>query len=238
MGMIRRSEADKLAQNGLSMDLGDLSKRAELLREEAQKAAERIIADAKAERQRLISDAAEIGRSQGHAEGFTAGRNEGLEQGRAEAADAWGDRFAAIAEGWTRALEQLDQQREVCLREAEHGLLELGVAFARRVAHRAVELDPSPACSQVRAALERAAAGSVLAVRVHPDDVDAVKETMSSVVDAMNDAARIVSDTNVKRGACSLDLVNGGGIDVELSDQLDRLVQTLLGDEDSMESAA
>ncbi len=241
MGMIRQSQAERIAQRGLSLDLGDLERRAEVLREQAQHAAERIIADAKAERQRLISDAADVGRTQGFEAGLAEGRVEGEQAGRAEAIEQWSERFTVLAEQWERGLKTLEAQREQSLREAERGLLELGIAFARRVAHRAVELDPAPAATQVRAALERAATASVVRVRVHPGDMEAIRAAMPSVLDAIAGAAAsdLVADDSIEPGSCVLDLAHGGSIGGTIDDQLDRLVGALMGSENgTIESAA
>ncbi len=241
MAMIRQSEAAQLAQNGIPLDLGDLASRGELLRAEAQRAAENIVAQAQAERKRLLSDASEVGRQQGHAEGFAKGQEEGNQAGRAEALEQWTQRFDDLATKWEAALQELAEQRKNSLREAERGLIELGVAFAQRVARRAIELDPSPAASQVRAALERATAGSVVTIRVHPDDLEAVRSAMPTVIDALadSDAAAVTPDANITLGSCELDLVGGGSITYDTDEQLDRLVQTLLGESnETKESAA
>ncbi len=239
--MIRQSQAERIAQRGLNLDLGDLERRAEVLRDQAQHAAGRIIADANAERARLISDAAEVGRKQGYETGFAEGRIEGEHAGRAEAMEQWSERFAVLADHWERGLQALEAQREQSLREAERGLLELGIAFARRVAHRAVALDPEPAGTQVRAALERATAGSVVRVRVHPGDMDAIRAAMPSVLDALagSAAAGLIADDSIAPGSCMLDLAHGGSIGNAIDKQLDQLVSTLMGsDDDSIESAA
>lgn len=241
MAMIRQTEAARLAQHGIPMDLGDLAQRGEALRAEAQRAAERIVAEAKAERERLLADAASVGREQGHAQGFAEGLAKGQDEGRAEALEHWTQRFEELANTWQAALADLAAQREHSLHEAERGLIDLGVAFAQRVARRVIELDPAPAATQVRGAIERAASGSVVAIRVHPEEVEAVRSAMPKVVDALEDsqAAAIAADDTIERGGCRLDLVNGGSIECNTDEQLDRLVQTLLGQsDDPIESAA
>lgn len=240
MAMIRQSEAAQVAQHGIPLDLGDLASRGEMLRSEAQRAAENIVTQAQAERDRLLSDAAEVGRQQGHAEGFAKGQDEGLIAGRAEALEQWTQRFDDLASKWESALKELAEQRENSLREAERGLIELGVAFAQRVARRAIALDPTPAATQVRAALERATAGSVVTIRVHPDDLEAVRSSMPKVVDALaeSDAAALTPDTNIALGSCGLDLVGSGSISYDTDEQLERLVQTLLGENTKTKDSA
>ncbi len=246
MGMIRQNKEEREAAAGLPLDLGDLAARAAVLREEAHRAAEEILRQARAERERLISTAEEIGWTEGHAKGHAEGLEVGREEGKAEALAEWQRRLETLTERWEAALDDLENQRHRALREAEAGLLELGIAFASRVAKRAIELDPNPALTQLRAALERASASSVVVIRVHPEDHASVKLAMPGLVDAFSNAASAtcVSDSAVGRGGCQLELAGGGSLRCDVDDQIDQLVRTITGrtrardDADGMEHAA
>jgi flagellar biosynthesis/type III secretory pathway protein FliH len=214
-----------------------MAQRAILLREEATRQAERILADARVERQKIMEGAEERAAAEGHARGFARGTAEGHEAGKAQALEQWNEKFEEIAQAWEQALFDLEQTRERVLRTAQQDLLALGVAFAVRVARRAVQLDPHAAATQVRAVLERAANGSVVAVRVHPEDIESARAGLNGVLDRLADsrASVLVPDAQLTPGSCAVDLVHGGVIEAEVEAQLDKLVRTLLP-EASMDS--
>lgn len=230
MAMIRRADADQVPREGSGLDLGDLAQRAQMLREEATRQAERILAEARVERQKMMEGAAEQAASEGHSKGYAKGLEEGHEAGKAQAVQEWNAKFEELARSWEQALLDLEQSRERALRTAQQDLLTLGVAFALRVARRAVHMDPQAAATQIRAVLERAACGSVVAVRVHPDDLECARAGLSGVMDRLADsrASVLIPDGQLTPGSCAVDLVNGGVIEAEVEAQLDKLVRTLL----------
>ena len=230
MAMIRRADADQVPKDGSGLDLGDLAQRAQMLREEATRQAERILAEARIERQNMMDGAAEKAASEGHAEGFAKGLEEGEKAGKAQAVQEWTTKFEELARSWEQALLALEQTRERALRTAQQDLLTLGVAFAVRVARRAVQMDSQAAATQIRAVLERAACGSVVAVRVHPDDLECARAGLHGVIDrlAQSRASVLIPDGQLAPGSCAVDLVNGGVIEAEVEAQLDKLVRTLL----------
>ena len=89
MAMIRRADADQVPREGSGLDLGDLAQRAQMLREEATRQAERILAEARVERQKMMEGAAEQAASEGHSKGYAKGLEEGHEAGKAQAVQEW-----------------------------------------------------------------------------------------------------------------------------------------------------
>jgi len=240
VAMIRRADADRQARDAIGLDLGDMARRGEVLREEAIRSAEEILTKAHADRKALMLGAEEEARKAGYAKGMEAGLAEGRELGKAEALSQWAQRIEELAAEWETALREVERAREQVLRTATSDLLTLGAAFAARVARRAVELDPDPVASQLRAVLERAASGSVIAVRVHPDDHEATDAALPSILHRLSkcEATTLIPDASVSPGSCRVELAGGGVIDADLEQQLDRLVRTLMpgGDQDMTQS--
>ena len=73
MAVIKKSEAVNAARNAVVLDLGDIARQAELLRRRAEEQAEAIVADAREQRERLVS----TGYTEGHVEGSKKGYSEG-----------------------------------------------------------------------------------------------------------------------------------------------------------------
>lgn len=232
MAMIRRAEAERTARDAVGLDLGDMARRADAIREEAIRCAESILAQARVERAALMAGAEERAREEGYAKGFAEGLEKGREAGRAEAIAQWDERLQSLAASWNAVAESIESAREASLERGASDLLALGVAFAARVARRAVELDPDPVGSQLRGVLERAVAGSVIGVRLNPRDHDTSSAALGAVIEQFSSgsAIRILADESVRSGSCRLDLQGGGTIDADLELQLDRLVRALMPD--------
>ena len=232
MAVIKRADAETRAHRPVSLDLGDLDRRGQMLREAAVAEAERIVREAHAERERLISDATEVGRAQGHAEGLAAGTAEGREAGRAEAVTEFRERLGEMESAWAVEMAVFLDRRETLLTEAKRAVIELSVAIAERIVHRQIEIDPTVVEDQLRDLLGLVTAPATLLVRVHPEDealVDAVlprlREHLSGTVHV-----RFEPDPAVARGACHARTLGGASVDAGIATQLDRVVRDLLPD--------
>lgn len=239
MAVIKRADAETRAHRPVSLDLGDLDRRGQMLREAAVAEAERIVREAHAERERLISDATEVGRAQGHAEGLAAGTSEGREAGRAEAVTEFRERLGELDAAWAAEMAVFLDRREALLTEAKRAVIELSVAIAERIVHRQIEIDPTVIEDQLRDLLGLVTAPATLLVRVHPEDealVDAVlprlREHLSGTVHV-----RFEPDPAVARGACHARTLGGASVDAGIATQLDRVVRDLLPDRKPAETS-
>src|SRR5687767_7076452 len=84
MALIKSAKSGRLLKDAVVLDMGDLARQADRIRQSALVEAQRILAEAHAEAQRLIDGAAEQGRAEGfelgHSEGFAKGEQEGRDQ--------------------------------------------------------------------------------------------------------------------------------------------------------------
>lgn len=230
MGMIRRADLGEHTRDAYVMDLGDLEKRGSALVEAANTKAAQIIRDARAERDRLIGDASEEGREQGHAQGYqdglAQGRAEGLEEARAEHRQ----RLEELAAMWGEQLGAFEQQRDAMIEAARVQVVELAACIAQRVVRRVVELDPGVVVRELASVLSSVTEPTRLVISVHPDDAELTRAELPKLIDrfASCEHAQVVTDPSLSRGSCVARTPGGGVIDASLTTQIDRIVESLL----------
>jgi len=231
MALIKHAQTGSMASDAVVLDLGDLRREADRLRERARREAEAIVAEARAERERLIEGAREEGYAAGHAAGLEAGREEGRAAGAAEAKEEAAERLDHLASTLTGVLEQINTTYEAAEREAREDVLDLALTIGERVAKRAVELDRHAAARQVEAALEIVLRSSDVVVRVHPDDATSVEEAMPDLARRLGRSARVrvEPDDSLARGSAFV-VTAKGEIDATVDGQIERLVASVRPD--------
>ncbi|MEZ6243771.1 MAG: FliH/SctL family protein [Phycisphaerales bacterium] len=230
MGLIRRADAKTMARDAVVLDLSDLKGRGEAVREHAEQEAKRILAEAQAERERLITGA----REEGLAQGLERGKHEGLEAGRAEGREAalaeWREKLGTLEASWAKALDQFIATRDGMLTEARTDVVRLATLIAERVIKRAIEHDPGVVQDQIAEALDLLARPTRARVAVHPEDETLAREVVPSLLARFEKAHHIEIETDpaLARGSCVVRTGEGGQIDASIAGQLDRLVRDLL----------
>lgn len=229
MALIRRADAESVARDAMVVDLGDLMRQGERIRERAKGEAEQIIAAAKAEREKILHGA----REQGHSEGFAKGRADGHAKGRDEVlAQTLAERkaqIAAIEKGWTQALQQFASQRDAMMQEARREVITLALEIARRVVKREVEVDRQVAERQLASVLELLAFPTRLVVRINPRDREVLDRALPSLLARFPLAqhAELVEDPAVEPGGCLVRTGGGGWIDARVQTMVDRVCESV-----------
>ncbi len=230
--MIKRVDAETHGHTRVRLDLGDLGRRGEMLREAAVAEAERIVREAHAERARILDGASELGYAEGYERGRTEGHAEGLAQGKAEAGAEYREKLAEVDSSWAAAMAEFLARRESLLIESRREVIELAIAIAERVVHLAIEIDETAIEDQLREVLSLVAAPATLIVRIHPDDEELVREVLPKLraqfVGGIH--VRLQTDSTVSRGSCAVRTLGGSSIDATVETQLDRIVRDLLPD--------
>lgn len=229
MPLIKEQKAELVRHEAVVLDLGDLRRAAERLTSEAESRAKRIVADAKAEAERLTQGAAEAGRAEGLAQGRAEGIEQGRIEGRTEALAAAGEQIDALVAQWAQALERFDAERRRAILDARQSLLELAVAVGEKVARRVPTVDPTVVVDQVAEAVERMARPADAVVRINPQDRPLVAEALPALVERVDvlEHASIAQDESIAPGGCIVTF-GRGRIDATLDTQLDRIVALLL----------
>lgn len=159
---------------------------------------------------------------QARQEAFDLGRQEGLEQGRADVRSQV-DRLNAIMRLLEAPLEDLDA------RVADE-VTQLALAIARHVIRREIKTDPRQILGVVQQAAE-ALPVSARRVRLllNPDDARIVRETMN-LTSERNGGWELVEDPAISRGGCRVE-TESSRIDATIEKRLTAIAAELLGGE-------
>ena len=234
MALIKRDSAIELSKGAVVLDLGDLRRQGYAILQAAQARADAVLADAKTERERLVTGAAAEGRTEGLAQGLADGHRQGMEQGRSAAQAEHRESLEKLTKGWTTALAAFEQSRERMLEEARRDVLRLAVAVATKVTKRAVTLDDRVATEQLAAVLRLVLRPTRLIVSINPADRAVLEAAAPALAKTFPAATHIelVDEPSLGRGSCVARLADqgqaAGEIDASIDTQLDRIVEALL----------
>lgn len=243
MAIIKHNQAVDVARSAVVLDLGDLRRQGAIILQAARDQAAAIVAEARAERERIMAGAAETGRSEGLSQGRAEGLDSGQVEGRAAAIAEVRPRLELIETAWSNALGEFESTRTSMLRAAEVDLIRLALAIATRVTKRQVQVDPSIVVEQVRAVLGVISRPTALVVRVHPDDSPLLEAAMPSLKARIAAASEVelVQDQSIERGSCIAEMrgvagrsssepaaASGGEVDATIGTQLQRIAEVLL----------
>ena len=230
MAVIKKSEAVSAARNAVVLDLGDIARQAELLRLRAEEQAEAIVAEARAERTRLVKSGYDEGFAQGQKKGYAEGRKQGEEEGKQESTIAARVKLDEIERAWTEALDDFADGRHHLLVECKQNVIRLAISIAERVIHRAVEQDERVVLAQVEHALKLIGRPTRVAVLINPEDGAMVRRALPSISARLGAMEHVVleEDTSIERGGCVVRTAEGGEIDASLATQIQRIAQTLI----------
>jgi flagellar assembly protein FliH len=136
---------------------------------------------------------------------------EAYERGRAEAGAAARDQARAALdpaiESFRSMAEELAAQRARVRREAEHDVVRLAVAIARRILRRELATDPEALLGVVKAAAERLNAREVLRLRVSPEDRERIAAHASRC--GLPQALEIAGDRSLPAGSVVFETARG-----------------------------
>ncbi|MCK5689117.1 hypothetical protein KAI87_07600 [Myxococcota bacterium] len=165
------------------------------IRDRAKQKADEIIQQAQAEAEEL--------KVQAHDEGY----QEGKEQGAAE--------LSEIIAKTTLRFQQIEEQVEPQLKE-------LAITIARKILGRELEFAPEAIVDVVKQALaEKARQRREISLRVHPDDLQYIRDNKTTLLEVLSRAKEIAirEDLDVQRGGVIIE-TDAGIIDVQLDNQL------------------
>ncbi len=232
MALIRSRQAAAMVREAVVLDLGDLARQGEAIRQRALAQADQILTEARNEARRLAQSAAQQGQAEGYKRGFTEGQAKGAEQGRQEALSRHSTALETLLKQWTDALNEFIESRQGLQVEARLDVLRLSLAIAERIVFRTVELDPTVIEDQMAEALSLLARRSAVTFRVHPSDLEQARGVLPQLVAQMHQCehASIVADEALTPGGC---VMQAGltTIDASIETQLDRIVSALLPDD-------
>ena len=232
MPVLKKSMTDREANGAVVLDLGDLKRAADQIIANARSEANDILTDARTTAQKLIDRAHAVGTDEGYEAGERKGRREGQKAGAEEAREAHAAELNALTDRWASGLETWERDRERMLAAAREDVLRLALAIARKVTVRIPRIDPTVVRDQLEETLELATRGSVVAIRINPEDRPMIEVALPQLVSqfSASEHCALIDAPDVERGGVRV-MTAHGEIDATLETQLDRIVEALLPDD-------
>ncbi len=212
------------------LDVRDLHEEARRIVESAKARADAMMAEAKRVAEELRIAAREEGRKAGLAQGRTEGVEQGRKEGREQAARQVSERTATTALAIEAALRALEDAKRAMERDAHAELLALALQIAAKVVGAAAG-DPEVVRLSVTRAVELACTRIGVVVRLHPRDLDAVRDFLPELHRRFADLepVQIVADESVGPGGCVV-TTREGSVDATLATQMEEIGRLLAGE--------
>src|SRR5690242_3732855 len=141
----------------------------------------------------------------------------GVREGEAAARQKLEGEIRGAVEQLAVAAAEVASSRAEAIRRAEADIVRLSIEIARRILHRELSVDPAALGALVRAALEKLAAQQIRRVRVHPDQEQLVRTTLTQLGRGAD--IEIATDAAQPRGGALFETENGS-LDASVETQL------------------
>lgn len=214
------------------VSLRDLQHHADGILAEARAQSQRLLAEAEARSRELFEQRRAEGYTRGFAEGRAAGEKSLGQEARQTALTEARAEMSALLETLRGCLAEFDGQKRRALALAQTGIIRLAWQIARRVCKCLAESPHADsAVANASAALEMAQHEHDLRLHLHPFDHAAIIElgpALAKLGPRMKHV-ELVADETLSRGGCVLHL-RDGTIDAGIDVQLDRVAEALLRD--------
>jgi flagellar assembly protein FliH len=232
MAVIRQSEARRLAEEAITLDLGDLQRQGDALVTRAREQAAGIIASAQAERERIMRGVEEQARKDGFAKGQADGFEAGKRTGHEAALKERRQQLEVIEKSWAGALGQFEEQRAGMMQQAREDVLTLAVMLTQRVVRRQFAVDPTLVVEQVEACLRAIAKPTTLTITIAAADETVVRAALPGLISRVGSAHSVTLhvDAAAAVGTCVARSAGGGAIDASMETQLTRIAESLVPD--------
>ena len=233
MPIIKASQSTPLLKDAIVLDLGDLAKQGQRLRETAKAQAQAILDQAQAQAQALVSKGHDEGFARGRAEGIAQGLEEGRASGRSEALAKAESNLQRMQESLRALLAQMEAIQERWVLDARQAVLEVAIKMGEKLVHRIVEVDPQVASDALADALAHVLGPMEVTVRICPEDRTVLEEAMPELQSQFHSFKHVhlVDDASVSRGGCVL-TYGQGRLDATVETKLRRVVELILPKQD------
>lgn len=222
------------ASDGTSYNMIDLRTRFDSYADEVKKQCRDLIDGAKAEAASIRKAARDEGRAEGFAEGLKSA-NEQIEQNsNAQAATKIEAALSTAAPAVQEAAMLLDEHRFVWLARWETAAVDMAIKLTERLTSRMIERDATVVRDRALLALQLAAGSSQGHLHMNPKDIESLGSLAYSVT--ADTSYELVADNNIEAGGCIL-RSHDGEVDAQLSTQIERIVEELLGSDEDFESS-
>ncbi len=222
-----RDEADIIAQEAQKAAFDEVKRKtdqAQVIRQQAQDEAERIIAEAERQAAESIASAKvklEVQLKEGYNDGFKKGHEAGFKEGNLEA-QRLTDRLHTI-------IERMMDKRQEILAETEQQIVDLVLLMTRKIVKVISENQRNVVVSNVVQALRKVKGRGEVIIRVNLNDVAMTSQHIKDFLSAAENIKNItvVEDSTVDRGGCVVE-TDFGSIDAKIVSQLNEIEQRIL----------
>lgn len=185
--------------------------------------------DAPARLLALAESEAEQIRKQAHAEGFAAGREEGMREGLASV-QAAADALRSAADGVLAAREEMTSG-------LEHDAVELALALTDKILSGTLDIQPERVLDVIRGALRHIADRRRIAVLVDPEDLEVVTAAIEQVSAEAGgiELCEVQAERRVGRGGVIVRTAEGE-VDACVSTQLERAREVVIAELSGVEA--
>ena len=143
---------------------------------------------------------------------------QGLTDGERQANEAAAKRIEAALAALDQAAAQFTAELGHCRSEIEQEVVALSLAITKKIIGRRIEADKDLVVETTRKALEAAPSLKAATVRIHPDEYEIVRQSVSS--EAAYGNLVFEPDPRVAKGGCILETLTGE-VDAAIASQLE-----------------
>lgn len=192
---------------------------------QAEAEAQSIIAAAEAQAQQMIAEA-----QQAAAQLKDAAETQGQAQGYQQGVEQGNNAVAALLAQAEQIVAHAKQEREEIIEKSEREILDLAISIATKVVHTEITLNSDIVVAVVKEAIQKAKDQEQVIVRINPADFEKVageKQTLQAIL-RREMGMEIRGDIGVEIGGCVIE-TGYGAIDARIDTQLETIKNALLG---------
>ena len=224
---IAQASADdivKKAEEAAFAEVKRQTDQAQIIKNDAEQAASKIIEDAKLEAERIIQEAnveKENIKATAHQDGYKEGHEQGFMEGQNE--------VNRLVERVHKIVESVMVRREEILCETEQQIVELVLLMTRKVVKIISENQKTVVLSNVLAALKKIRTRGNITLRVNTEDLKLTTAHVDEFIKRIENVngISVIEDSSVDRGGCIVE-TDFGAIDARISSQLAELESKIM----------
>jgi flagellar assembly protein FliH len=209
--------------------MADVEEAAKRVLLKAKLQAERLIAAAAEEAEKLKEEARQEGSREGFEHGHAEGVRHGTEAGREQAFTQHSAELQNLTQTLTAMTIEFDAGRRTVESEVLREVVALATAIAKRVTKRQAIVDPGVLEANLADAMKLTVGASDLRVAVHPEQREFLEQCLPRLAvqwPALKHV-ELVDDDSLTVGGCRV-FTRSGAIDADLDTQLDRVIATMI----------
>lgn len=224
---IAQASADdivKKAEEAAFAEVKRQTDQAQIIKNDAEQAASKIIEDAKLEAERIIQEAnveKENIKATAHQDGYKEGHEQGFMEGQNE--------VNRLVERVHKIVESVMVRREEILCETEQQIVELVLLMTRKVVKIISENQKTVVLSNVLAALKKIRTRGNITLRVNTEDLKLTTAHVDEFIKRIENVngISVIEDSSVDKGGCIVE-TDFGAIDARISSQLAELESKIM----------